>query len=112
MSTSDGMRMSHLRYIKIHIILTLAIRRSLEIAGTAALDLYAAASLLLNMLHIRTAMANDLGAQVETWNRLKVNGDAGLGPFALFGVSKYVQVQGLTFASSRTRPNSSRSTCS
>ena len=39
-------------------------------------------------------MPNDLGAQVETWDRLKVNWDAGLGPFALFRVSKYVQVQG------------------
>ena len=82
--------MSHLRYMKIHIILTLAIRRSLEIAGTAALDLYPAASLLLNMLHIRTTMPNDLGAQVETWDRLKVNWDASLGPFTLFRVSKYL----------------------
>lgn len=48
--------------MEIHVILALLICCSLEIPRTAALYLYSTTSFLLNMLDIRTAMPNDLGA--------------------------------------------------
>ena len=65
-----------------HILIALAIRRGLEIARAAALDLHSATSFLLYVLHVRTAGADDLGAQVEARNRIQADGDLGLGPLA------------------------------
>jgi hypothetical protein len=48
-----------------------------------AFDLNATPSLLLNVLHVGTALANDLGTQVKAGDRLKIDRDALIGPFAL-----------------------------
>jgi len=67
-----------------HILIALASGRSLHVARPTALDLDAAACLMLNMLDVSTAMAHNLGAKVETWHRLEADGNLLLGPFTLF----------------------------
>lgn len=52
-------------------------------ARATALDLNAATGLLLDVLHIRTALADDLRAQIETGDRFEVDGDALVWPFTL-----------------------------
>jgi hypothetical protein len=48
-----------------------------------SLDLYAATRFLLDMLNIRTSVANNLGSKIETWNWFEVNWDLLLWPFTL-----------------------------
>lgn len=55
-----------------------------------ALDLNTATSLLLDVLHISTALSDDLGAQVETGDGLKIDGDTLIRPFALYEVSQII----------------------
>jgi hypothetical protein len=52
-------------------------------AGASSLDLDFAPGLLLNMFHVCSTLANDLGSQVETLDWLKVNWNSFLGPFPL-----------------------------
>jgi hypothetical protein len=59
-------------------------------AGAAAFDLYAAARLLLDVLDVLSAVANDGGAQVEAGNRFQSNGYLLLRPLALLSVSTCV----------------------
>lgn len=66
-----------------HILITFPVRRCFEVAGSAALDLHAAARLLLNVLDIGTTVSHNLGAQVESMDGLQGDGDLLLGPFAL-----------------------------
>lgn len=66
-----------------HILFALPVGSNLQIAGTAALDLDAAASLLLDMLHIGATVTNNLGTQVEARHRLQVDGDLLYPPFTL-----------------------------
>lgn len=68
-----------------HGFVALLVGRMLLESRTPALDLYAASSLLLDMLDVRSAMSNDLSPEVEAWKRLKTNWNAFLGPFALDG---------------------------
>lgn len=54
---------------------------------TAALNLHAAARLLLDMLYIGAPVAHNLSSQIEAWYGFKVDGDFLLWPFALHKVS-------------------------
>ena len=67
-----------------HIFIALAARRRFHVAGTAALDLYAAAGFLLDVFDVGSAMSYNLGAEVEARHRLEADRDLLLGPFALF----------------------------
>lgn len=69
--------------MKEHILVTFVVRRGFKITGTAALDLDTAARLLLDMLYISSAMADNLSAQVEPMNWFQTDWDLLLGPFAL-----------------------------
>lgn len=71
------------RNMQEHVLVAFASRRVLNIARTAALDLNSAASLMLDVLHIRSAVSDDLGSQIEAGDRVKGDGDLFLGPFAL-----------------------------
>lgn len=55
----------------------------LDEAGAAALDLDTAASFLLDVFDVGTAVADDLSTEVEARDGLEVHGDFLLWPFAL-----------------------------
>lgn len=69
--------------MEIHVVVALTVRRGLEVSGATALDLDAAAGLVLNVLHVRATRADDLGSDVESWHRFKVDGDLLIRPLAL-----------------------------
>jgi len=52
-------------------------------SGSTAFDLNAASSLLLDVLHIGTAMANNLSTKVEARKWFEVDGDLLFWPFTL-----------------------------
>lgn len=68
--------------MQIHLLIALHLGIVLLETAASALDLDSAASLLLDVFHVRPASSDDLGAQVESGNRLKVDGDALFGPLA------------------------------
>jgi hypothetical protein len=72
----------HLRNMQIHLLITLHLGVMLFETASSALDLNSAASLLLNVFHVRSASSHNLGAQVESRNRLEVDRDALFGPLA------------------------------
>jgi hypothetical protein len=53
-----------------HVLITLTAGGNLEVPRTTALDLDAASGLLLDVLHIGSAMADYLGPQVKARERL------------------------------------------
>lgn len=53
---------------------------------TTAFNLNLAASLLLDVLHVGTALADDLSAEVEARDRFEIDGDPLLGPFTLYTI--------------------------
>jgi hypothetical protein len=57
-----------------------------------AFDLNATPSLLLNVLHVGTALANNLGTQIEPGDWLEVNRNPLIGPFTLYTVSKFLSL--------------------
>lgn len=69
--------------MQVHRFVTFPARAVLNEARSTALDLNLAVSSLLDMLHVRTALADDLSTKIESWNWLKVNRDSFFGPFAL-----------------------------
>jgi hypothetical protein len=71
------------RNMKEHVFIAFVVGRALEVARSTAFDLHATTSLLLNVLHIRPAVADDLRSQVESLNGFQVNGNSFLGPFPL-----------------------------
>jgi len=71
------------RNVQVHRFIALAVGAVFHEAGVAAFDLYTAASFLLNMLYVLSAVAHDLGAEVEARNWFEVDGDTFFGPFAL-----------------------------
>lgn len=75
------------RYVQIHVLLSLTACCVLDVARSSTFNLHTASCLLLNVFHIRASMADDLCAKVETRDRLKVDGNLLLGPFALEKVS-------------------------
>jgi len=64
-----GKRQVCLRDVKVQQVIAL-LSTVLSESGTTALDLNAAASLLLDVLDVLTAMAHDRRAQVESGDRL------------------------------------------
>lgn len=69
--------------MKVHLLITLLASTMFHEARPTTLDLDSASSLLLNVLDIRTSMTNNLSTKVKTRDRLEVNRDLLLGPFAL-----------------------------
>ena len=55
--------------MKIHVLITFFVGCGFEEPGPTALDLNTAARFLLDVLHVGAAMANNLGTQVEAWDR-------------------------------------------
>lgn len=53
-------------------------------AGPTSFDLDFAVGLLLNMLHVRSTLTDNLGSQVETLDWFKVNRNSLLRPFPLY----------------------------
>ena len=75
--------------MKIHVLITLTISTRLHEPRATALDLDAASSLLLDVLHVSSSMTNNLSAKVKARNRFKVNGNLLLGPFTLFSINHF-----------------------
>jgi hypothetical protein len=75
--------------MKIHVLIALAISTRLHESRATALDLDAASSLLLDVLHVSSSMTNDLSTKVKARNRFKVNGNLLLRPFTLFSVNHF-----------------------
>lgn len=69
--------------VQVHGLLSFTAGRVLDITRALTLDLHSAASLLLDMLHIGTTVAYNLGAEIKSRNRLEGDGDLLLRPFAL-----------------------------
>jgi hypothetical protein len=74
--------------MKEHRFITFTAGRLFNEARITALNLNAASSLLLNVLHISTTLTHNLSSQVETGDWLQVDGDTRIGPFALCQISK------------------------
>jgi hypothetical protein len=88
--------------MQIHRLVALPIRAMFSEAGAASFDLDFAAGLLLNMLHVRSTLTDNLGSQVETLDRLKVDRNSLLGPFPLYQVIRtpnFIQAQVVTYPS-------------
>ena len=68
--------------MQIHLLITLHLGIVLLETASSALDLNSAARLLLNVLHIGSTSSDNLGAQVESGNRLEIDRDALFGPLA------------------------------
>ena len=64
----------------------------LDEARAPALDLNAAPRLLLNMLHVGTALADNLSTQVEPRDWLEIDRDPLIGPFTLYTVSTFLSL--------------------
>lgn len=73
--------------VQVHGLFGLAACGVLDVTRSLTLDLHTAACLLLDVLDVGAAMADNLGAQVEAWDGLKGDGDLLFGPFALEHVS-------------------------
>lgn len=69
--------------MQVHGLIALSVGGHLSEAGSTSFDLDFAASLLLNMFDICSALANNLGSKIETLDWLQVDGDTLLGPFPL-----------------------------
>ena len=70
--------------MEIHVLITLTASTMLHEARSTALDLDTASSLLLNMLHICSAMTYNLSPKVKAGDWFKINRNLLLWPFALF----------------------------
>ena len=73
--------------MKIHGLIALSVCTVLHKAGVAAFDLNTTAGFLLNMLDVSTTVTYYLCPEVETRDRLEINGNALFWPFALQVVS-------------------------
>lgn len=81
------------RDVQEHGLVTFTLGAVLDETRATALDLDTTTCALLNVLHIGTALADDLGTQVESGDRFEVDGNAFLWPFALRNVSKSIRLQ-------------------
>lgn len=63
----------HLHHMKIHRLVAFGAGTVFHESRTTALDLHTTPSLLLDVLHVDATVANDLSAEVETWNWLEIN---------------------------------------
>ena len=69
--------------MQVHLLVTLAVSLALQEARPTSLDLHAASGLLLDVLHVRSALTDDLGAQVEARYWLEIDRNPFFWPFAL-----------------------------
>ena len=72
----------NLRHMQIHLLIALHASFLLHESTASALDLHSALGLLLDVLDVLTALANNLSPQIETRNRLELDGNAFFRPFA------------------------------
>lgn len=82
-----------IRDMKEHVLIALVVSGCFEVARAAAFDLDTTSGFLLDVLHIGTAMADHLSSQVETVNRLEIDGNLLFRPFPL---QKTLAVNGVT----------------
>ena len=75
--------MRYVRYVQEHWLIAFPASTGLHETRATAFDLNLAASLLLDVLHVGTALSDDLSAEVEARDRFEIDRDALLGPFAL-----------------------------
>lgn len=111
-SVSKVGQQAYSRHMQKHFLIGFSACRVLKKAGSLAFYLHPAAGLRLNVLHVYSALADHLSSQIEAWNRVETNRNFFLWPFSLRAVSKNSQSAHLVRHLLRTRPNSSRSTCS
>ena len=69
--------------MKIHRLITLTVCAMLHEARVAALDLYTAASFLLNMLYVSATVTYHLCPEIEARYWFEINWNALFRPFAL-----------------------------
>jgi hypothetical protein len=69
--------------MQIHILIALSASALFHESRATALDLDTASSLLLDVLDVRTTMANNLRTKVEARNGLEIDRDLLFGPFTL-----------------------------
>jgi hypothetical protein len=70
-----------------HRLVALPASARFDESRASTLDLNATASLLLDVLHVGTTLADNLRTQIESRNWFKVNRNPLIGPFALYKVS-------------------------
>lgn len=68
--------------MKIHILIALGVGVVFKEATTTTLDLHAAAGLGLDVFNVAPALSDDLCAQIEAWDWLKVDWDTLFRPLA------------------------------
>lgn len=78
----------HSRNVKEHVLINFLIGGCLEVTRSSSFDLDSASRLLLDILHIRPTMADNLCAQVEAGSRVDANGYLFFRPFPLRAESK------------------------
>ena len=72
----------YVRNVQVHLLIALHLSVVLLESTATSLDLDSATRLLLDVLDVRSTSSNDLGAQVETRDRLEIDRDALLRPLA------------------------------
>lgn len=72
----------YLRNMQVHLLIALHLGIMFFEAAASALDLNSAAGFLLDVLDVRSASSDNLGAQVESRNGLEIDGNALFGPLA------------------------------
>ena len=72
----------YVRNMQVHLLIALHLSAVLLESTATSLDLDSATRLLLDVLDVRSTSSNDLGAQVETRDRLEIDRDALLRPLA------------------------------
>jgi hypothetical protein len=72
----------YVRNMQVHLLIALHLSVVLLESTATSLDLDSATRLLLDVLDVRSTSSNDLGAQVETRDRLEIDRDALLRPLA------------------------------
>lgn len=72
----------YVRNMQVHLLIALHLSVVLFESTATSLDLDSATRLLLDVLDVRSTSSNDLGAQVETRDRLEIDRDALLRPLA------------------------------
>ena len=72
----------YVRNVQVHLLIAFHLSVVFLESTATSLDLDTATRLLLNVLDVRSTSSNDLGAQVETRDRLEIDRDALLRPLA------------------------------
>ena len=80
--------------MKIHGLVALLVSSMFHEPRPLAFNLYATSGFLLDVLYVCTSMSYNLGTEIETGKRLKIDRDALLGPFALPKLANIQAYQG------------------